>query len=365
MHVLVVKWGLKRPIEAVLTDFKSVDKVILWKKGSGLTISECLDNEKKLVELVNSKSELVIVNYKVYCDYFGVPESRFLYDFPLEFDNLKKAVEILMNCKNDLAKEWQVIRADSAEVYSKLQKRGVLVSGKNVFPEYHMDVFSGRSRTTGFNIQGASSEYEISHPNIVNNIFVKFDWIAADMRIASYLSGDDDMIDSFKCGDPYSHIVDCLGGDADRNKCKLALNKAVNSLNEDDLILKIFPKFRSWIKRMKIDLKRDGFVKSVLGRKFFTDHNLKSDRRAFNSIMQGSVAHAMQKSIFDVYKLCGDIILLEQHDSLTLTVPESRLMKVISIVTKIMNNPISDMNMPLVVEVGKKWGEYKKFREFR
>lgn len=365
MNALIVKWGLKRPEEAVLTNFNSINKIILWKKDSGLTVQECFDNEKRLVDLVDLVDEIVIINYKKYCDYFGVPKSQVLYDYPIIYDSLKDGVKHLLSHKNDLAEEWQIIRADAAEIYSNIESRGILVSGKMVYPKYHMDVFSGRSRTTGFNIQGATSEYEISHPCESYNILIKFDWIAADMRIASYLSDDSDMIKSFEDGDPYNYVVNCLGGEIDRNQCKLSLNRAVNSLNDDDLILKIFPKFSSWIRNKKRDLKNNGFVESILGRKFYTNNDLKSDRRAFNSILQGSVVHAMQKSIFEVYKECGDIIISEQHDSLTVSVPENRLMKTISQIIKIMKNPFDGITMPLVVEVGRSWGSYKKFKEYR
>lgn len=364
MHALVIKWGNRRPEEALITDFSgSTKRFALWKGSK--TIFEVMEEEKKLVAMVNDTDDLTIINYKDYCDYFGPCGSQKLYDFPGEYSSLKQGLEILISNKGDFGKEWQAIRADAAEVYSEMEKRGILVSGKRINPTYSMNVYSGRSKTTGFNIQGSNSDFEISHPNERLNIFVRFDWIAADMRIAAYLSGDSVLDKCYEKSDPYTHIMESLGGEVERDKCKLALNKAVNALVHNDLIMKIFPALGGWIKKQQGNLERIGYAESILGRKFYTDHTITGNRRAFNGTLQGSVAHAMQSTISKVRRECGDIILAEQHDSLTIVAQESRLLKTIKEVSDIMISPLDGIRMPLVVEIGRNWGRYKKYKEFR
>lgn len=365
MDVLIIKWGNSRPEEALITDFKKCKKITLWKNNSGLTIEDALNNEKMLSSIVDDKDELVIVGYKKYCNYFGVARSQILYDYPLEYNDLKSGLKLVALDKKDIGKEWQSIRADAAESYMEIEKRGVVVGGILKFPKYSMDVYSGRSKTVLFNVQGLNSDYKVEHPDVRNNILVKFDWISADMRIASYLSEDNDLMGCYIDSDPYSHVSKVLDNKVDREQCKIYMNRAVNSLNDNDLILKVFPKLASWIKDKKRDLEKFKYVKSIMGRKFYTDNTKKGDRRAFNSILQGSIAHAMQNTISHVMESCGNIIITEQHDSLTVATPEDRLMKVINDIKNIMINPIEGVRMPLTVEVGKSWCKYKKFKEYR
>lgn len=364
MHVLLIKWGKKRPDEAFLTDFNGNNQLIkLW--SSGKIISEVLDEEKKLTSFINDLDDVTIIEYKRYCDYFGTCKSQSLFDYPLEYNDLKDGIKKIISNKNEFGGEWQKIRADAAEVYSILEKKGVLVCGKKINPHYSMNVYSGRSKNTGFNLQGSNSDFDVSHVDDRFNILVRFDWIAADMRMASYMSKDNNLISSYEKSDPYTYISECLGGKIDRDKCKLELNKAVNSLVHNDLVLKIFPKLGEWIKVQKDSLERNGYAESILGRKFYTDHTLKGNRRAFNGTLQGSVAHAMQSTISRVTDECGGIILAEQHDSLTVATPESRLLKTIKSVSDIMLEPLKGIKMPLVVEIGRSWCKYKKYKEFR
>jgi len=364
MYVLIIKWGKKRPDEAFLTNFSGDNRIVkLW--NSGKSINEVLEEEKKLINFVDELDEITIIEYKRYCDYFGTCKSQSLFDFPLDYTDLKDGIKEIIRNKDEFGSEWQKIRADAAEVYSTLEKRGILVCGKKVNPHYSMNVYSGRSKNTGFNLQGSNGDYDISHINDKYNMLIRFDWIAADMRMASYMSKDENLINSYEKSDPYTYISECLGGKIDREKCKLELNKSVNSLVHNDLVLKIFPKLGEWIKIQKDNLESNGYAKSILGRKFYTDHTLKGNRRAFNGTLQGSVAHAMQSTISKVTNECGGIILAEQHDSLTVAAPENRLLKTIKSVSNIMLEPLKNIRMPLVVEIGRNWCKYKKYKEFR
>lgn len=369
MQVLIIIWGLKKPSEAFLVDLsesKSHKSFTLWKKGSSKTIFEVLDMEQKLKDAVNDCDDLTILEYKKYYDYFGKCGAQDLFDFQLEYDDLKHAIKLIKERKSEFGEDWQRIRADAAEVYSAIEKRGILVDHKTKYPKYSMNVYSGRSKTTGFNVQGSNSDSDVRHPDEELPIFLRFDWIAADMRMASYLSEDEELSDSFNESDPYYCVEKSLDFEVDRTGCKILLNKAVNSLNDDDLVLKIFPTFADWIKKQKGLLKKNGYVESLLKKRFYTDHTLKGDRRAFNGTLQGSVAHAMQSTMSRVYRECGDIIVAEQHDSLTIATSERKIKRNIKTIQEIMNRPFNDdILMPLRIEIGKSWGVYKTVKEFR
>lgn len=368
-HILVVKWGNKRPTEAIFINIKK-NKIInipMW--ADGRSIKEALKSEEVLKATANNLDELLIVNYKDYLKYFGMCCAQKLYDYPLEYNSLKQAVISIYKELDELFKEWQEIRADAAEVYQMLEDRGVYYEHKKVYPIYGMNVYSGRSKTTGFNIQGTNNNFNIRHSIEKYKIFVSFDWIAADARIGGILSEDDELNRCYEYSDPYTYIEKSLGSEISRDECKLELNKSVNSLSGKSEIFMLFPRYGKWIDEQVVLLRSNGFSRSILGRKFVTDGTIKGDRRSFNSILQGSVAHAMQKVIFRVNEACGDIILTEQHDSLTICTSENRAKSDIDIVSKIMLQPfdgkLKNIKMPLRIEVGKSWCKYSYLKECR
>lgn len=366
-NVLIIEWGKNRPICSAIINMynKKIIKIPLW--SSGKSIKEALRSEELLKKTASSLQELLIVNYKDFIKYFGACDSQKLYDFPLEYNNIRQAVKKIFKFKDELFKEWQEIRANAAEIYQELEDNGVYNGYKLEYPRYDMNVYSGRSRTKGFNIQGYGSDYDIRHFNSKLNIFVRFDWIAADARIGAFLSNDDEFNKSFDSSDPYTYMEECLDGEISRDECKPLFNRAVNSLEEDSIINNLFPNFAKWIDEMVEKLKKVGYSESILGRKFYSDGTLKGNRRAFNAILQGSVAHAMNIVIFEVRKKCGNIIIAEQHDSLTVCTNRERFKSDINKISNIMYNPFYNisLNMPLKIEIGKSWAKYKYLKDYR
>lgn len=362
--ILIVEWGKNRPTRVYLNN-----RIIgLW--DGNRSVSEAKNREIKLLDDINKLDEILIINYKEFINYFGSCDTEKIFDFPLSYDNLKDAIRQISSRKDELFKEWQEIRADAAEAYQKIEDRGVLYDYKVIKPKYSMNVFSGRSKTTGFNIQGTNREYQIRHVNPTYNIFICFDWIAADARIGSILSGDETLNKSFEKSDPYTFIEDFVDGEVERDNCKLAFNQAVNALNLDDEVLEIFPTYKKWIKKQIINIRKNGYSESILGRRFYADDNVKGYRRSFNGILQGSVAHAMQNVIAKIERTMGDIVLTEQHDSLTVCTSQVRMAEDIKRISSMMLHPFrgylkGDYVMPLKVSFGKKWCDYKFLKEYR
>jgi len=365
-RILLISWRNNRPTAAAFFNGKKIKEYKLWDKNYSQTIIDVQNKEEEIKNIVNNSDEIIIPNYKTYLDYFDIGDPGDVYDYPIKFDTIKEAIILLLKNKGDLLAEWQRIRAEAAVVYHKLEKKGILLDYKLVHPHYDMDVYSGRSKTTGFNIQGANEEWDIRHIHNGYTLFVNFDWIAADHRIGAYLSGDKKLNECYKNSDPYSYMEDVLDHRIDRGVCKLELMRAVNALDSRNEVLSIFPDFAKWILTQKKKLDTRGYVKSIMGRKFYTDGTKKGHRRAFNGILQGSVAHAMNSCVSKVDEI-GDIIVAEQHDSLTIATNEKMLKYHINEVSKIMVSPLDnyDLRMPLKIQIGRRWRQYKYFKEVR
>ena len=372
MIVAVLSWKSdgKPSKYSIFKDKKLIKTSDLWKIGTGKKIYEVKKDENTLIKLLISLKEIVIVNYKKFVDYFKIIEFQdIVYDYPgdVNDDNHQEFVD---NNWDEFGKLWQKLRYSAANVYHGLEIQGVMHEHRLVKPIYDMGVFSGRSSTIGFNIQGCNKEFNVRHVNPRNDIFLHFDWMAADHRIAAILSNDKDLLECYKNSDPYTHIVNILDGAVDRDQCKSEFMQAVYGLNPNHEILAVFPIFRDWISNKVIELNEVGYVRSMLGRKYESDKSVKGNRRAFNSIMQGGVAHAMNNVIYKTNEEYEGIILTEQHDSLTVCVNESMVVKTIKSVSKVMLNPfqgILDNNptMPLRIHMGKRWREYKLIKEIR
>lgn len=366
-YVVYVKWGSKRPDFALVVNLSNCKKHCFSLWSSGESIKTILDNEKKFLHFLEHLPEVAIVDYKKFIDYFGVVKSPDVYDIYYHDHN-----EIMLNIKKDynnglLFRDWQKIRAESSEAYSNIEDRGVIYEYKKVYPKYSNDVFSGRSKTVGFNIQGTNKNFDIMHSDPRLNIFLTFDWLSADARIAAILSEDDNLLNCFNDSDPYSYIAEALNNKVSRESCKSEWNKAVNSLDCNNGIFKLFPKFSKWFSNQVETMNRIGYTESILGRRFYTDGTYKQNKRAINSIFQGSVAHAMNNSVARIESEIKSI-LTEQHDSITISSSEHIVNKHVKLVSDIIYRPLSpylDITMPFRIGIGKSWGSYKYFKECR
>ena len=66
-------------------------------------------------------------------------------------------------------------------------------------------------KSTGFNIQGFSEKVFVHNVSALEgDLLVHFDWICADIRVASLLSGDENLKRSFVKSDPYKFLMKSL-----------------------------------------------------------------------------------------------------------------------------------------------------------
>ncbi len=131
-----------------------------------------------------------------------------------------------------------------------------------------------------------------------------------------------------------------------------------------------FPTVQSYLESIIDFSKKEGFVKTLLGRKRYFNYNeanafIKAsyEREAVNTVFQGSVADLIKLSMNKLYKEMKNSenkMLLQIHDELIFEVKNSEIENFTVFSKDIMEN-IYKLNIPLKcsVNIGKNWGELK------
>ena len=158
------------------------------------------------------------------------------------------------------------------------------------------------------------------------------------------------------------------------------LSKQLNITRSDaDFFLKeYFKKYKGildYIDETTNFCKKNGFVKTIFGRKcFIAGINNKNPnfrnfaiRAAINAPIQGSAADIIKKAMIKIYKFFNknkvkSKLILQVHDELLFEMPESEITYLTKEITNIMEKailPDVTLNVPLVVDVGKgnNWAE--------
>lgn len=269
------------------------------------------------------------------------------------------------------SKKWMAIKGMSSIIYSKIEKRGIVCNGEVLYPKYDMGLYSGRSRTTVFNVQGADSSFDISHPDKEKNILLCFDWVAADIRIAGYLSNDSFINESFNESDPYEALANLINGKGDklvsRKECKLQFLKSLYTMDVDGPFLNIVKGLGGWV--------RDRVAEYASGKPLFTIAGMpingnRKIRSAFNATIQGSVAEALQSTMFAIGVNYADNILTEAHDSIIISCGIKDVEWWVEHGYKFMLTPLKwfldiDIHFPLRISIGKRWKKYELVRVYR
>jgi len=365
----------------------------LYRPGSGKTIrtiNDAKEEVKNIILKVNSANKQIITSdFKSHIQHFNLPLFRKAYNvYDMHLPDIKSSGiqskdvmvvrKVLDKLERAKPREYNKIMANAAVVYQSMEENGVLLDYERVHPKWSQKTFSGRSKTTGFNIQGTTAKNGISFSD-ENYVFIHFDWICADIRVASILSGDQQLRRAFEQSDPYSHMQDILtkkssgDGEITRDECKLHLLKSINSMDISSIALdEVYPQLGRWIKKCKQNMRNgDGSLDSILYRKFRIKY-AKNNLAVLNGIMQGSVAHAMQAVIRKIWELIDDRLIAEIHDSLVICSrkdPKS-IRNAIDVVAPIMLYPFKDVlddnpSFPLRVSIGKTWKKWVPYLTYR
>jgi hypothetical protein len=365
--------NLPKPLLSLVID-EEISFHEFYFPGTGQSLKQIREHISSFSKLY-LHGEVALNDYKSHFRVFNIDREIKAFDLCIwlslhgELSKIKKMLcEHAKNIIGKQALEWQHLLAMASQVYALFESRPIRVGYKDILLKYELDTLTGRARTPGFNIQGTNSEYDIK-PEFDKFVFIVFDWLAADLRMAAHMSGDQIMIDSFKDSDPYTMLTEFLHDpDFDRDAIKVRLIKALYSLSVDDPIFNLFPDFKCWMADRIVSMRENGCLSSILGRKFHvSDEN---ELGVFNAQFQGSVAHAMQAVLVRVNEVYPDYLFTELHDSLILACPEGVINEVINTVTKLMLEPfqgwmIEGPRMPVRVSIGLRWKDWTKLRIYR
>jgi hypothetical protein len=338
----------------------------------------------------NKGRPIVLSDFKAHINAFNLPyDPNMLYNvYDLHLPDIKLNAssqqdhtlicKILMKMADAPVREYQRIIANAAIVYQDLESRGLLVNYGLHRPMWSQKTFSGRSKTTGFNIQGYAENERVRPVTMPDNsLLIHFDWICADIRVASILSQDSALQEAFDTSDPYQIMMEELNkGSVDkitRDECKTYLLKSINSMDFDSVALtRIYPQLGFWIGRCRqVMSKNNGYLETLLKRRFRRDQ-AKNDLAVLNGVMQGSVAHAMQMCIRRIWEAFPEYLIAEIHDSLVISChpTHKHVSKAVDTVAEIMLHPFagvlhSNPAFPLKVSVGKHWKQWRPLRIYR
>lgn len=350
----------------------------LYLPNTGLNLKQIDEN---LAAVRAAFDDDVCVNdFKAHLNAFGLPR---VLGYPVYELNLPKLqikppneqigrkilIKIAKEVVGNEALPWQMLLANAAVVYQALEDVGVKNFVRREHPHYHLDKYTGRSSTTGYNIQGTTDKDDIRPVTDNYDFFVQFDWIAADIRMAAHISQDTDMIASFNKSDPYTKIEQFLNDpEFTRERCKTNFLQALYSLRVDDPALMAYPQFQQWMRKRLEFMRTNGYLDSILGRRFNVIGN--NQLSVFNAQFQASVAHAMHAAMIKIYEKYPHNLFTEIHDGIVMfgreRIMDTMIKDVVPIVLEpllgwVKNPPI----MPVRVSIGSKWRRWKPFKVYR
>jgi len=363
------------PLLSLVVDDEDIEFYTFYFPNTGLTINQIEDNINKFKKLF-SRDNVCCNDFLSHIQAFDldIRDSYDVYDYCIP--EIKLSTNDLGRCKralcsiidelidDDYSQQWRRLVSSASLVYSVLHSRGVFCGYRKEFPRYSLQTLTGRSKTTGFNIQGTTSDDNIRSVNDNHEFFICFDWISADICMAAHMSGDKKLLRSFTESDPYTVISDQTG--LGRDVCKNSFIRSLYAMNFDNDIFSIFPGFRSWMESRREELRMYDKVDTILGREFVLGDN--RELSVFNAQFQGSVVHAMQSVLSRVFDKYPEYILTEVHDALILCCPERVVCNIIDEVGKIMISPLEglvDIRMPFTISIGGHWKDWVKVRTCR
>ena len=370
MHTIFDKH--KKPIAVGI---KYNDKTRILELSGPITIKQVRANKKTIKDIIMSDNTIVLSDFKDYIKIFDLPiklEKYNVYDLHLP-DIEAKNNEILKTILDKISvvkiKEYQKIISNAAIVYQDLENNGLYLNHVKVNPIWSQRVFSGRSKTIGFNIQGYSDQdYIRPFGYDEDDVLIHFDWICADIRMASILSGDKKLYDSFTESDPYT-VMSYNIGKVSRDECKLYLLRSINSMDFTSDAFAVYSTLGDWIGKCYNIIKSGMYIKTILGRRFIPSQ-AKNNLAVLNGAMQGSVVHAMQLVIRKIWEQFPGQLIADIHDSLVICSKRHMVKDDIRNISKIMlfpfNGVISDKHcFPFKVSIGKKWKGWKPIYTIR
>jgi DNA polymerase-1 len=222
------------------------------------------------------------------------------------------------------------------------------------------------------------------------------DYSQIELRILAHFSNDEKLKEAFdRKADVHRYTASLLFGkpeaevtDAERNRAKTVnfgiiygmsaygLSKELNVsvIEAENFISDYFnryPKVKDYIQEVYNQAGKDGYVKTILGRRRYlpdfksSNQQLKdfASRQAVNSPIQGSSADLIKLAMVRIYEEfrknnLKSKLIMQIHDELVFDVVPFELDKLQEIVKRNMEQSIKlDVPVEVKIKVGKNWGE--------
>lgn len=322
-----------------------------------------------LLKAHHSHNKIIISDFKNHLIPFSLPLVPELYDvYDLHLPTIKSSgseeidannIKTILNKMSKAPlREYHKIIANAGVVYQYLQDSGLHVNYDHVYPVWARETVTGRSRCTGFSIQGYNGHVKVRTGGCSDTThLLQFDWVSADARVAALLSKDTAALDSFNESDPYQLLADKVG--INRESAKLALIRAIYSLDFSAEIQELFPTLCDWINNCKVSAEAGRPLMTMLGRQF----KIGNVSTIMSGVISGTLAHAMQMVIRRIWEILPDRLVSDIHDSVIITAKKEEIGALVDLVIPIMARPFAGVLadsplFPLKINVGVLWQKW-------
>ena len=221
-----------------------------------------------------------------------------------------------------------------------------------------------------------------------NSLILSSDYSQIELRIFAHLAGVEELVNAFKdrndihsktASDIYGVEISEVTSNMRRNakavnfgiiygisSYGLAEDLGISNRDAKEFINRYFeayPGIKSYMDGIKEQAHKDGYVKTIMGRKRIIEelHNSNymirsmGERMALNTPIQGSSADILKKAMIEIDKKFSELklkskMLLQIHDELVFNVYEDEVDVVRDVVKNIMENTV-ELSVPLEVDM--------------
>lgn len=227
-------------------------------------------------------------------------------------------------------------------------------------------------------------------------VFVSADYSQIELRLLAHLSGDEHLIASFNSGEdfhastasrvfgvPMDDVTPQMRSRAKAVNFGIVYGQQAYGLSQSlhipfyeakemiDRYFEVHPGVRTYLDEVVAQAHKDGYAVTLFGRRrYIPELKAKNaaqrgfgERTAMNHPMQGTAADIIKLAMRQVQdelvaRDLGTRLMLQVHDELDLSVPESEVEEVSDLLTSVMESVV-ELSVPLLVDVsaGANWAE--------
>lgn len=233
-------------------------------------------------------------------------------------------------------------------------------------------------------------------PLNAGEVFVSADYSQIELRLLAHLSGDEHLIASFNSGEdfhastasrvfgvPMNDVTPQMRSRAKAVNFGIVYGQQAYGLSQSlripfyeakemiDRYFEVHPGVRAYLDDVVVQAHKDGYATTLFGRRrYIPELKAKNaaqrgfgERTAMNHPMQGTAADIIKLAMRQVQdelvaRDLGARLMLQVHDELDLSVPESEVEEVSDLLTSVMESVV-ELSVPLLVDVsaGANWAE--------